>query len=106
MAIRPVEFNGMIQNTHEVSASKTHEDNKANLQQQNAQVLVQKEEQNARSTVQQMEESRQHEYDYKDGKGGGGGYDSRGRKKKKKQQHKSDGCVRIKSEQPSFDIKI
>lgn len=37
MSIRPVDFNGMIQNTHEVSQAKANEDNKANLQQQNVQ---------------------------------------------------------------------
>ena len=40
MSIRPVDFNGMIQNTHEVSQAKANEDNKANLQQQNVQVAV------------------------------------------------------------------
>ena len=67
MSIRPVDFNGMIQNTHEVSQAKANEDNKANLQQQNVQVAVMHEEQNASSMVQQMEKSQQHEYNYEDG---------------------------------------
>ena len=88
MSIRPVDFNGMIQNTHEVASTKANEDNKANLQQQNVQVNVMHEEQ-------------------KDGDGDGRGYDAKGRKKtKKKKQLDNDGVVRIKTGQPSFDIKI
>lgn len=105
MSIRPVDFNGMIQNTHEVSQAKANEDNKANLQQQNVQVAVMHEEQNASSMVQQMEESQQHEYNYEDGDGRG--YDAKGRKKaRKKKSLDGDGVVRIKTGQPSFDIKI
>lgn len=107
MSIRPIDFNGMIQNTHEVASTKANEDNKANLQQQNVQVNVMHEEQTASSTVQQMEETQQHEYNYKDGDGDGRGYDAKGRKKsKKKKQLDNDGVVRIKTGQPSFDIKI
>ena len=86
MSIRPVDFNGMIQNV---------------------QVAVMHEEQNASSMVQQMEKSQQHEYNYEDGEGNGRGYDAKGRKRARKKKHMdSDGVVRIKTGQPSFDIKI
>ena len=75
MTIRPVDFNGMIQNTHEAATAKTNEDHKAVLQQQNVQAAVVREEQSASSTVRQMEESQQHEYNYEDGDGDGTGYD-------------------------------
>lgn len=109
MSIRPVDFNGMIQNTHEVAHTKVNEDNKAALQQHNVQTAVVKEERQASSTVQDMEESRQHEYNY--GEGGGNGAFSGGKKRKKKswkddKDKKSDGTVVLKNSHPSFDMKI
>ena len=69
MSIRPVDFNGMIQNTSEVSHAKANEDNKGLIQQQNIQSTVVKEEQQQSSTVRNLEESRQQEYNYKEGGG-------------------------------------
>ena len=109
MTIRPVDFNGMIQNTHEVSHAKVNEDNKAALQQHNVQTAVVKEERQASSTVQDMEESQQHEYNY--GEGGGNGEASGGKKRQKKsskdnKEKLGDGSVFLKNSHPSFDMKI
>lgn len=109
MSIRPVDFNGMIQNTHEVSHAKANEDNKGILQQHNVQTAVVKEERQASSTVRDMEESQQHEYNY--GEGGGHGAASGGKKRKKKSSKddkgkNSDGNVFVKNSHPSFDMKI
>lgn len=108
MTIRPVEFNGMIQNTQEASNLKANEDNKATLQQQNVQVAVTQQEQASQSTVRQMENADHHEYNYEEG-ADGTGYDASGRRKKRKPQQKKmteDGRVIQRGEQPSFDIKI
>lgn len=108
MSIRPVEFSGMIQNTNEISHTKANEDNKANLQQQNIQATVVREEREASSTVQDMEEAQQHEYNYGQGGGGAGYGDSRKKKKKEKEtkQQMGDGSVTVKNARPSFDMKI
>lgn len=107
MTIRPVDFNGMIQNSHDVTHAKQSEDNKAALQQQNIQAAVVKEEQVASTRVGDMEEAQQHEYNYGEG-GGNGSYAGNKRKKKSKDKKKEseDGAVFIKKTQPSFDMKI
>ena len=43
MSIRPVEFNGMIQRTQDVSTLKQNEDNKPFMEQQNIQTQFSKE---------------------------------------------------------------
>lgn len=109
MSIRPVDFNGMIQNTQEVSNTKAQEDNKLLVHQHNIQTMVVKEEQQMSSTVQDMEQAQHHEYDYSDGEGDGKGYQgNQGRKKKNvgKNANEGDGSVVIKNSRPSFDIKI
>jgi hypothetical protein len=108
MTIRPVDFNGMIQNTHEVSNAKTNEDNKPLLQQQNVQAAVVREEEASMTTVQDMEETQQQEYRYEDGEGNGQGYEgNRGRKKRgKPKEKKDDGQVIVKGAHPTFDMKI
>jgi hypothetical protein len=107
MSIRPVEFNGMIQNTHGVTSEKTHEDNKSFLQQQNAQTEAAKEQQAAMTTVKHMEETQKQEYRYRDKKGNGGGYEgNRNKKKKKSEKESKDGQVIAKTDRVSFDIKI
>lgn len=108
MSIRPVDFRGMIQNTQEISNVKANEDNKPLVQQQSIQVTVTKEAQQQSSTVRDMDETRQNEYDYEEGDGGGqSGYGRDSQKKRKKKQDKKieDGTV-IKKERPSFDMKI
>lgn len=107
MSIRPVEFNGMIQNTHEVSHTKVNEDNKANLQQQNIQMTVMKEEEKTATQVRDMEEAQQHEYNYGEG-GKGDGYSGTKKRKKSndKKQNKPDGAVLLKNARKSFDMKI
>ena len=109
MSIRPVDFNGMIQNTHEVSHAKTNEDNKAALQQHNVQTAVVKEERQASSTVQNMKESQQHEYNYGEGGGNGAAFHNKKRQKKSSKDEKdenADGFVSLKNSHPSFDMKI
>ncbi len=106
MSIRPVDFNGMIQNTNEISHMKANEDNKAALQQEGIQTIVHRQEENATTTVHDMEDAGHHEYNYKDGKGNGGDSSQKRRKSKATKDLKKDGKVTLKQEHPSFDIKI
>lgn len=107
MTIRPVDLNGMIQNTHEVSMTKTHEDQRPVIQQQNMQVELQKQEDLAQRQVQQADESSKEEFRYGEREGDGTGYDRKQQKKgKKKKKDSSDGKVFVKNKYDSFDIKI
>ncbi len=105
--IRPVEFNGMIQNTHAVADLKANEESKPALQQQNALNVVQEQERAATRTVQDMEDAQQHEYDYSRGGGGQqGGQQKRKKKSSSEEEENPDGIVRVKGRHASFDIKI
>lgn len=105
MTIRPVDFNGMIQNTHEVSNAKANENNKPLVQQQNIQAAVVRQEEAAMSTVQTMEETSQ-EYGLGEREGNGSGYQGKGGKGKHKKEKQEDGKVILKGSRPSFDMKI
>lgn len=106
MTIRPVDLNGMLQSTQEVSTIKSNENQKPLVQQQNIQVQFSQQEQKASSQVQQMEESRQEKFRYGDREGNGSGYQGNGRQKKKQKKESMDGQVVDKNVRKGFDIKI
>ena len=112
MIIRPVEFNGMIQNTAEVSQNKVADDQQPLVQQQN---ISQFSEQAAEVKLHQVNgKENAAENNAKvdeNGSVGNGTYEGNGgdREKKEKKQHEffeSDGSVKVKNEHGSFDIKI
>lgn len=110
MSISPINFNGMIQNTNELSSSKVHEDQKSVLQQANISEGVQKKQEQTTHQVTQSSESDKSKL-ANDREGDGTGYQ---KQKKNKQNNsnsndannmKSDGKVTKKSSS-SFDIRI
>ena len=109
MSIRPVDFNGMIQNTHEISAASRNEDSKPIVQQANVSIEVDKQtEQRSRQVNQSQDKDEQYRYDRE---GNGRGYQgNKGGKKKKEQEAvlgtSKDGSVKNKLSTSSFDIKI
>ncbi len=104
MSIRPVEFNGMIQRTQDVSTMKQNEDNKPVMEQQNIQTQFSKE------TVRHMQqvthaddaENPKKRYDAKEK----GSNEYVNQQKQKKKEKKKDGKVIAKSTSVGFDIKI
>ena len=107
MSIRPVEFNGMIQNTHDVSTVKQHEDNKMALQQQNVQTEMTKEmdERPKRVNDPQNANDAQNNLAGKDAKDKGSNSYHRQHGKKKQEDEKVDKVI-LKGTRSSFDIKI
>ena len=94
MSIRPVDFNGMIQRTQDVSTLKQNEDNRPVVEQQTifSQVVHAREKENAG-----------YRYDAKEK--GNGHYEKEERKKKDKKQQKADN-VYLKGQTSGFDIKV
>ena len=91
MSIRPVDFNGMIQRTQDVSTLKQNEDNRPVVEQQTI-------------FSQEMEkENAGYRYDAKEK--GNGHYEKEERKKKDKKQQKADN-VYLKGQTSGFDIKV
>ena len=108
MSIRPVDFNGMIQNTHEVGNMKSQENQKPVIQQENVAVTIQRETNQVSRQVNDNSHTSEEEFRFEDKDGDGTGYE--GNKNHKKKEHtahlESDGSVSIKNDHGSFDIKI
>ena len=104
MSIRPVDFNGMIQRTQDVSTLKQNEDNRPVVEQQTIfSQEMKKVEQNLHQVVHAQEkENAGYRYDAKEK--GNGHYEKEERKKKDKQQ-KADN-VYLKGQTSGFDIKV
>lgn len=103
MSIRPVEVNGMIQRTQDVSTLKQNEDNKPMLQQQNIQTQFSKETIHHLKQVNHADdtENQQKRYDAKEK-----GSNEYVNQQKKKKEKKKDGKVIVKSQVGGFDVKI
>lgn len=110
MSISPINFNGMIQNTNEVSHTKANEDQKPMLQQNNLTHAVDKQQEQQAKQVNDLYKADQQEARY-DREGSGKGYEGNKNRKKKKEEHKgdaslnSDGKVSEKHT-TSFDMRI
>ena len=96
MSIRPVDFNGMIQRTQDVSTLKQNEDNRPVVEQQTIfSQEMKKVEQNLHQVVHAREkENAGYRYDAKEEQ-----------KKKDKKQQKADN-VYLKGQTSGFDIKV
>ncbi|MDD7327618.1 MAG: hypothetical protein PUG68_07470 [Lachnospiraceae bacterium] len=107
MSIRPVEFNGMIQNTQGASIQKAADDSRPAINQQNMAVTVTKEaEQAQRSVTKKSESAKESALDPNGSNGGALLSDEKRERKQKKKDEDSDGRVIRKGEAVSFDIKI
>ncbi len=107
MSIRPIDLNGMIQNTQEVSKDRSAEQNRPMVQQDFVAIETQNEVELAAEQVHEFENATDGEMDASNGNGQG--YERRngakGNKNKKKKKV-SDGVVRLKNGVKSFDMKI
>lgn len=102
--IRPVDFSGLVQRSHEVSNAKQNEDNKPFVDQRNIQHTFEKDVERASKEVISKQEANYHQtkYDAKE-KGRGQEYTKQDQKRKKKE--KEDKVVK-KENNLRFDIKI
>lgn len=103
MSIRPVDFNGMIQRTDDVSQLKLHQDQKPVVDQQSIQTQVAERREELTHQVVDKEESSQME-NQADAREEGKNKYYRSRKQKKEKA--ADGKVTKKSLSGGFDIKI
>ena len=107
MSIRPVDFNGMMQNQQNVSNVKHSEDQKPILQQQQALATVSKQEEASARQVVNKDDLNREEYKFDARDGSKNEYQDNRKKKKEKQKEKmEDGHVRIKGMSGGFDMTI
>lgn len=105
MSIRPVDFNGMIQRTQDVSTLKQNEDNRPVVEQQ---VLYSQETKKLEQKLHQVNESQKEEnepYRY-DAKEKGNGHYEGNKQKKNAKKHQKENRVLMKNQPSGFDIKI
>ena len=96
MSIRPVDFNGMIQRTQDVSTLKQNEANRP---------VVEKQTNLSQQMVVHEREKVIVGYRFEAKEKGNGHYEKEERKKKDKKQQKADN-VYLKGQTSGFDIKV
>lgn len=107
MSIRPVDFNGMMQNQQNVSNVKHNEDQKPVLQQQQAFATVAKQEEASARQVINKDDLNKEDYKFDARDGSNNEYQDNRKKKKPKQKEKmEDGHVRIKGMSGGFDMTV
>ncbi len=108
MDVRPIDFNGMIQNTVEVGNSRAAEEQRPAVQQEFMNISTQQEAEVTTTVV--HENSNVAEEEASSEGGDGHGYEgNRGRRPgqvKKAKEKMSDGSVRIKTGHPSFNMTV
>lgn len=107
MSIRPVDFNGMIQNTQEVGNNRANEEHRPVVQQEVVAETIQQEvEVSVTQVHEQGDAAAESELDA-DGSGGNEYRKGRARKRPKPKKEKiSDGKVSVKNGHQSFDITV
>ena len=107
MSVRPVDYNGMMQNQQNVSNVKHSEDQKPVLQQQQAFATVAKQEEAAARQVVNKDDLNREDYKFDARDGSKNEYQNNQKKKKVKQKEKmEDGHMRIKGMSGGFDMTI
>ena len=107
MSIRPIDFNGMIQNTQGLSHTQAHEENRPLVQQELVQDAITEEVEVSATQVQEQDDASAESALDADREAQGGSYRGRRRKKNPKKKEKvSDGSVSVKKSHASFDMKI
>lgn len=104
--IRPIDYSGLMQRSHEVSNLKQNQDNKPLVDQQNIHHLVEKDIERASKEVIKKNNADYHQtnYDAKE-KGRGQEYEDRRNKGKKETSNYKDKIIK-KGEKSPFDVKI
>ena len=104
MTIRPVDLNGVVQRSQDISAIKQNEDAKPVVDQQNIQAQFAHKGEHKLKQVVHADDSDEPEYRYDAKEKGNSGYEQN--QKKKKKQQKPDGQVKVKGMSGGFDIRI
>jgi hypothetical protein len=107
MSIRPIDFNGMVQNTSELSVTHGQEEQKPVVQQEFVTVEIKQQAETSTTTVTKQDNVAENDSDAEGGDGTGyqGNRNRKGEKKSPKEKM-PDGSVRVKSDHPSFNMTV
>ena len=107
MSIRPIDFNGMVQNTSELSVTHGQEEQRPNIQQDFVTLEIKQQADESTTTIKEQDNVAENDSDAEGGDGTG--YQGNRNRKGTKPSHKekmSDGSVRVKSSHPRFDMSV
>ena len=106
MSVRPIDFNGMVQNTTELSNNKVNEDQKPLVQQNVVSIEIQQEAEVSTTTIHEQENIEENDTDAEGGDGTGyqGNHGRKGSPRKKEKM--GDGTVKVKSDHPHFNMSV
>ena len=99
MSIRPIDFNGMVQNTSELSVTHGQEEQKPVVQQEFVTVEIKQQAETSTTTVTKQDNVAENDSGYQ------GNRNRKGEKKSPKEKM-PDGSVRVKSDHPSFNMTV
>ena len=107
MAIRPVELQGVVQRSQDMSQIKQNQDIKPQTDQSNIQIQIHHEVKQNSQQVTKFEnsEKKENRYDAKE-KGNGSYFNNQKKKQKKKEEEEEEGSVKVKATVSNFDMKI
>ena len=100
MAIRPVELQGVVQRSQDMSQIKQNQDIKPQTDQSNIQIQIHHEVKQNSQQVTKFENSDKKE------KGNGSYFNNQKKKQKKKEEEEEEGSVKVKATVSNFDMKI
>ena len=103
MSISPITFNGMLQNTNELSVLKQHEDNKPHTEQQMITNHQLKQEDEVSHRVNDLGQNEKFTFHYDAKEKGNGSYQNNNNRKKKQSGGK---VIKKDNSDGHFDIKI
>ena len=107
MSIRPIDFNGMVQNSSELSTTKAQEDHKPLIQQEFATTEMKQEAEVSTTTIREQDNVAENDTDADGGDGTGyKGNQNRKNQPKKKTEKMGDGSVKVKSKHPHFNMSV
>ncbi|MCR4673820.1 MAG: hypothetical protein K5675_02325 [Lachnospiraceae bacterium] len=107
MSIRPIDLNGMVQNTSELSTTKSQEDQKPLVQQDFATTEMKQEAEVSTTTIREQDNVAENDTDAEGGDGTGyEGNRNRKQTPKKKTEKMGDGSVKVKPKHPHFNMSV
>ena len=107
MSIRPIDFNGMVQNTTELSTTKSQEDQRPVVQQDFVATEIKQESEVSTTTIHEQDNVAENDTDAEGGDGTGyQGNRHRKHEKNDKKEKMGDGFVKVKSKHPSFNMTV
>ena len=106
MSVRPIDFNGMVQNTSELANTRVNEEQKPLIQQDVVSVEIQQESEVSTTTIHEQSNIEENDTDAEGGDGTGYQGNRQRKQNARKKDKMGDGTVKVKSDHPHFNMSV